>query len=372
MNAGFLTEKEFDQHGKVSTSLLRRRFGGWKNVLAAAGLEHKYSGRSVSVKMRQNNKALSDKQVLEELRNIAAALGKGYLTQQELNNHSERISASTVIYRFGSWPNGLEKAGLSPSPGSRRYSEDEYFENLLNVWTTHGRQPSLREMDEPPSIISSGAYEARFKGWRKGLEAFVAKMNQDVDESVQARTVEAHVPQPKAAPKRVAAEDRTKLSLAYDSKFSSATDSSAPSVGPVPLLTPLAGYKLTTLFHFRSAIGQRWTTYRHFARNAIWERAIGTPNSSFCGGCPAYQGYIAKDYQSCGPFYDAGKDGQMAARYLAEASITPWFLFHLARLLRSRIRSQRRRDWIPVFRGALRLVLDSSQSLGMGLIARNV
>ena len=38
-------------------------------------------------------------------------------------------------------------------------------------------------MDESPSVISSSAYESRFGKYRKALEAFVAKMNQDNDES---------------------------------------------------------------------------------------------------------------------------------------------------------------------------------------------
>ena len=89
------------------------------------------------------------------------------------------MSDTRVRRRFGSWKAALEQAGLNTSNVPRRYSNEEYFENMLNVWTSHGRQPLYREMDEPPSTISSGAYEGRFGSWRKALEAFVARMNND-------------------------------------------------------------------------------------------------------------------------------------------------------------------------------------------------
>jgi hypothetical protein len=44
----------------------------------------------------------------------------------------------------------------------RRYSDDNYFENLLAVWTQYGRQPTYGEMDQPPSSIPFGAYEAKW------------------------------------------------------------------------------------------------------------------------------------------------------------------------------------------------------------------
>jgi len=42
-----LTQAQFDQHSKVSSSAIRRRFGGWQNALRSAGLAHRYSERTV-------------------------------------------------------------------------------------------------------------------------------------------------------------------------------------------------------------------------------------------------------------------------------------------------------------------------------------
>ena len=174
-----LTKKDYDKHGKITSGAIQKRLGGWQKALIAAGLGNKYSGRTISEKMRQQSKSLTDEEILHELRAVAKKLGKDYVSQEEVNDNSEIISASTVIYRFGSWPKGLEKAGLQLSPYGKRFTEDEYFENLLNVWTNHGRQPFLREMAEYPSVITPSGYESRFGSWRKALEAFVDKMNQE-------------------------------------------------------------------------------------------------------------------------------------------------------------------------------------------------
>jgi len=176
-----LTASDFNKHSKISSSALRLRFGDWQNVLMKAGLDHKYSGIKVSEKMRQQqSKNLTDEEIFNELRRIAKKLNQNYLTQTDINNNSKTIAATLIVYRFGSWAKGLKKAGLRKSPRSTiRLSDDELYENLLNVWSHHGRQPYLREMDEMPSEVSSGAYENRFGGWKRALEAFVARMNQD-------------------------------------------------------------------------------------------------------------------------------------------------------------------------------------------------
>jgi hypothetical protein len=76
-------------------------------------------------------------------------------------------------------------AGLPISNLGKRYSDDDYFENLLTVWTHHGRQPSYGEMDQVPSRIPSGAYEAHWGTWRKALRAFLDRVNADREEGGQ-------------------------------------------------------------------------------------------------------------------------------------------------------------------------------------------
>jgi len=174
-----LTRRDFDRHAKVSSSKLVKKFGGWANVLSAAGLQHRNAGITVSEKMRsQVARTLTNSQLLDDLRRIAGRLHRNYLRIEDLR-HSDSINEGVLRRRFGSWPAALESAGLRVSPNyNRKYSTEELFENLLNVWTHYGRAPRNREMDGPPSAISGGTYENRYGGWRKALEAFVEAVNQ--------------------------------------------------------------------------------------------------------------------------------------------------------------------------------------------------
>ena len=174
-----ISQVKFDELSKISVDTLRRRFGSWKNALKLCGLEYRYSGQPVSEKMKnQIAKKMSDVELIDELKRVAKQVGKNELSQSEFNENSE-ISANAIYRRFGSWTKGLELAGLEAVKMGKRYTELEYFENLLNVWTHYGRQPFYREMDASPSKISSGGYERRFKKWTSALQAFVEYINNE-------------------------------------------------------------------------------------------------------------------------------------------------------------------------------------------------
>jgi hypothetical protein len=244
VNKKYLTKKNYDKFGKITSGAIQKRLGGWQKALIVAGLGNKYSGPTISEKMRHQSKRLTDEEVLDELRVVAKKLGKDYVSQEEVNNNSEIISPSMVIYRFGSWPNGIKKSGLGFAPNARRYSEDEYFENLLNVWTHHGRQPFLKEMNQFPSAVTSTGYECRFGSWRKALEAFVAKMNQDNGESGLEELSLLTTEEPKEIIREeikkhsVSSEDRheIKLGLRYKvlsrDKFKCVKDGRSPATDP--------------------------------------------------------------------------------------------------------------------------------------------
>jgi hypothetical protein len=203
-----MSQDVFNEYAKVSSSTARKRFGSWKKVLIAAGLDHRYADRPEFKKAR--SRKLTDEEIIVELQRIAKIIEKESITIDDfMTNSSIEMHPESVRRRFGSWPALLEKAGLKLSPKyHRRYSNEEYFENLLNLWTYHGRQPVYREIDEYPSTISSGAYEGRFGSWRKALEAFVTRMNEDETENREEANTEKTIPQfidilePKKEPKR--------------------------------------------------------------------------------------------------------------------------------------------------------------------------
>lgn len=180
--AGPVTRGAFDRVSRVASSTLVKRLGGWQEALDRAGLGDRCFGRRVSQKMRQQRtRTLSDDDLLNELRNVAAQLGTRTLTVTQFNRTSQTANAAGIKRRFGSWKQALRNAGLALSPHGRRYSDGEYFENILTVWTHYGRQPKYREMNESPSTIPAGAYESKFGGWRRALAAFVDRVNADRD-----------------------------------------------------------------------------------------------------------------------------------------------------------------------------------------------
>lgn len=216
VNKELLTKKEYDKYGKMTSGRIQKRFGGWEKALIAAGLEHKYSGRSVSEKMRsQKAKYLTNEQVLEEIQSVARILNRNSITTEDLRINSESISEAIIRRRFGSWEAGMEKAGLKVSENyRRRFSDEEYFENLLHVWTHYGHQPLLRELNEAPSEISSSAYENHFGGWRKALEAFVERMNREDNETEQALKSNKHEElNPETKKQTITVADRRSIGL---------------------------------------------------------------------------------------------------------------------------------------------------------------
>ena len=201
-----LTRNAFDKLSRTSSSTIVHRFGGWRSALDRAGLAGRYSGRPVTDKMRkQHGRTLTADEIVAELRRLADGKGGQSITMHDLRR-SHLLSERVVVNRFGTWRAALEAAGLELSRLGRRWTDEDYFENMLAVWTHHGRAPKFVEMDKPPSQITSGAYEAKFGSWGRAKQAFVDRVN-------------SGKPAPNAAPPRIIApsilmaEDRRTIPL---------------------------------------------------------------------------------------------------------------------------------------------------------------
>jgi len=176
-----LTKPAYKRYSpRVAENTISRRFCGWKEALEKAGLGHLYHGQPVSQKMRtQPARDWSDVDFLAELRRVHTLVGKQWLTSTDFNANS-RTSTDSIRRRFGSFHKALEAAGVRNAPHkARRFSDQECFENLADVWTYHGRTPEYREMFDPPSKIQGKTYVLRWGTWRKTLKAFVDWANAD-------------------------------------------------------------------------------------------------------------------------------------------------------------------------------------------------
>lgn len=186
VTSAVLTQAEFDRHSKASASVIRRRFDGWARALEAAGLTDRYSGTPEPRRtLVHGARTFSDEELLSGLRVVADKLGRRTVTVEQFNQHGT-MNPETIRRRFGSWRRAVEAAGLVISNRGRRYSESNYFENLLLVWTHYGRQPTYGEMESAPSRIGAGAYEAKWGTWRGALRAFVERVNADVADAAVA------------------------------------------------------------------------------------------------------------------------------------------------------------------------------------------
>ncbi len=176
-----LTKTLYQRHSpKVAHTTVRRRFGGWKEALEQAGIGHLYHGQPVSDKMRsQPAREFSNRDIIAELKRVHAVVGKEWLTSDDFNAHSV-TSEESVRSRFGTFRKGLEAAGIPHHPfKEKQFTDQECFENIVELWTHYGRPPAYREMFQAPSKIQGKTYIVRWGTWRKALKAFVEWSNAD-------------------------------------------------------------------------------------------------------------------------------------------------------------------------------------------------
>ncbi|MFY8149156.1 MAG: homing endonuclease associated repeat-containing protein [Prochlorococcaceae cyanobacterium] len=133
---------------------------------------------------RVSGQTVSDDELLDDLRRVAASVGRTTVGQKEYRRIG-RYDDSTATRRFGSWNGALKAAGLRVS-NVIDISDEELFENMLTLWQHYGRQPRRRELALPPSRISQSPYLRRFRSWTVALESFVAFANANDSDNLKA------------------------------------------------------------------------------------------------------------------------------------------------------------------------------------------
>jgi len=121
------------------------------------------------------NRDTPDEELLADLKRVAGTLGSRRVTMDLYEKHG-RFHPSTLQRRFGGWFKVLDRAGLERTR-NLHVSDEEWFENLAQVWEALGRQPRYDETTKPLSKYCAGAYAHRFSTWRLALKAFVEWAN---------------------------------------------------------------------------------------------------------------------------------------------------------------------------------------------------
>ena len=127
-------------------------------------------------------RVLEKHDLLEELRRVAAIVGKTEIAKADILKHSH-IDPRTIERRFDSWENAIMEAGLSIADTAKRYTDDELFTNLMETWEALGHRPSYIEMSLPISKNPAATYAHRFGSWRKAVLAFLQWVEQDQPDS---------------------------------------------------------------------------------------------------------------------------------------------------------------------------------------------
>jgi 5-methylcytosine-specific restriction endonuclease McrA len=130
---------------------------------------------SIRYELEPLHRNTPDVEFLDDLKRVAAKLGATTVSMSQYNQFG-RFHASSLVRRFGSWNRALKRSGLGFR--NANVTEEELFNNLVEVWAHFGRQPRYEELTAQTSRISRDTYMRRFGGWRKALEAFVRWANE--------------------------------------------------------------------------------------------------------------------------------------------------------------------------------------------------
>jgi len=212
---GVIIVADFMKLARMSRETITKHFGSVEAGFVAAGIGHRYNKSRINSRISKRPiRGRTDEDLIAELRSVAKTLGRSCFTQVECDEVSQ-FRATSIASRFKGWKNAMKKGGLDVSPTGKRYTDEECYENLLNVWLHYGRQPNYDEMDESPSLIPAGTYKHRWKRWTKAVHAFVGRMNNDAEEVEESVTSETHErpSESDGTPKRksVPVEDRRKV-----------------------------------------------------------------------------------------------------------------------------------------------------------------
>lgn len=119
--------------------------------------------------------------LIADLKRVATELGKDTVTREEYDERG-KFHSSTIQRRFKGWFTAIREAGLRESR-VLGLSDEDYFQNIEEIWRRLGRQPKYIEVVKPLSKYCVGAYEKKYGSWHKALEAFIRYVNESDEQA---------------------------------------------------------------------------------------------------------------------------------------------------------------------------------------------
>jgi hypothetical protein len=156
---------------KYSAKGITKRIGNWQTVLEKAGLKGEKSLKGIEF----GETKIQDKTLIDDLIRVSTILKTPNISLKQYDKLGNYTSV-TMSARFGSWNKAKEKANLQITPKANNTNE-ELFDNILDLWTLYGKQPKFSQVVSPNSKFHGATYARRFGSWRSALEAFVNYIN---------------------------------------------------------------------------------------------------------------------------------------------------------------------------------------------------
>lgn len=135
------------------------------------------------------NAPKTSEELIENLKMVAKKLNTEKLSQSLYAKNGGKYNPSTFYNHFGAWNNALIKAGIKPA-NIVNYSDGELFENILNIWQYKGKQPTRRDLNSVPSIITQSPYNRRFNSWSTAIKEFIEYANEKDITTINNKNIE--------------------------------------------------------------------------------------------------------------------------------------------------------------------------------------
>lgn len=132
--------------------------------------------------LKPNNRNPQIPDLIEDIKRVASLLHQDSLTSTEYKKFG-RWNVDTPIRYFGTWNKAIAASGLIIKKRIN-IPEIELLDNLKDIWMLNGRQPFSSEIIKPLSKFDLSVYTRKYGSWRKALELFVAKVQEEEFESL--------------------------------------------------------------------------------------------------------------------------------------------------------------------------------------------
>lgn len=143
---------DLDSLDDVNARMFAREFGSWNAALAAAGL--------IPTRKRHTRQDM-----IEQIQHFHEQHGRAP-TIRELGRKHSTASHANFLRMFGTYEEALKAAGVSTVP-----TREALIVALQELGAELGKPPSLKDLDDAPSLPSRSTFRSLFGSWNNALIA---------------------------------------------------------------------------------------------------------------------------------------------------------------------------------------------------------